>query len=273
MEAQDMVKQDCRKRIGDGRSTEVWKIPWLSCKLNGFLTTLMPEELSDTLVYNLMEEDGTRWGDELLRDICNGRDGKLIQQIPIPVRQRNDSWFWLLDVKGEFSVRSCYRQLQGEMDYPNAVFWKKLWSLNLPGKIINFLWRTCRFCLPTAAALATKSVNLSTNCLWCRSCVEDSIHILFECNFAQDVWKSVGLWEVVSVNLNSDVFVTMQKIFSVCRKDQSALVGLFCWSLWNRRNRLVWDRVNTSVFGVKAATLNLFNDWKKAQEEEKDTGT
>lgn len=232
----------------------------------------MPEELSETLVYNLMEEDGTRWDYDLLRDICNARDRNLIQQNPIPGRQREDSWFWLLEVKGEFSVRSCYRQLQEEMDFPNAAFWKKLWSLNLPGKIIIFLWRTCRLCLPTAAALATKNVDLSINCPWCRSCVEDSIHILFTCNFAQDVWKSVGLWEVISSNLNPDIFETMQKIFSVSHKNQRALVGLFCWSLWNRRNRWVWDRVNTSVFGVKAAALNLFNDWKKAQEEVKVTG-
>ena len=220
----------------------------------------MPEELSETLVYNLMEEDGTRWDYDLLRDICNARDRNLIQQNPIPGRQREDSWFWLLEVKGEFSVRSCYRQLQEEMDFPNAAFWKKLWSLNLPGKIIIFLWRTCRLCLPTTAALATKNVDLSINCPWCRSCVEDSIHILFTCNFAQDVWKSVGLWEVVSGNLNPDIFETMQKIFSVSHKNQRALVGLFCWSLWNRRNRWVWDRVNTSVFGVTAAALNLFND-------------
>lgn len=44
MEAREEVKQGCRRRIGDGKSTQVWEIPWLPCSSNGYLTTRMPAE-------------------------------------------------------------------------------------------------------------------------------------------------------------------------------------------------------------------------------------
>lgn len=97
-----------------------------------------------------MTEDGRTWDDEIHRDLCNDKDMNLIKQVSIPIRRGEDSWFWLMDEKGEFTVRSCYRRLQEENDCTKAMFWKKLWSLNFPGKILKFLWRTCRECLPTA---------------------------------------------------------------------------------------------------------------------------
>lgn len=50
MEAQDFIKQGCRRRIGDGSSTKVWKVPWLQCPENGCLTTTMPDELAQITV-------------------------------------------------------------------------------------------------------------------------------------------------------------------------------------------------------------------------------
>lgn len=46
------------------------------------------------------------------------------------------------------------------------------------------------------------------------------------------------------------------------------MVGLLCWNLWNRRNKWIWERVNTSGFGVKAMSLNMMTDWNRAREEE-----
>lgn len=110
-----------------------------------------------------------------------------------------DSWYWLLDDKGEFSVRSCYRQLIGEREGNDRGFWKKLWSLNLPGKVVNFLWRVCQNVLPTARELAKKRVQIQQVCSWCHLQVEDTVHTLFTCCFARELWRTIGLQEVVRV--------------------------------------------------------------------------
>lgn len=51
-EAHDVLKKGCRKRIGDGKSTKIWKVPWLPCRINGCLETPMPESLSQALGVN-----------------------------------------------------------------------------------------------------------------------------------------------------------------------------------------------------------------------------
>ena len=60
----------------------MWKVSWLPYPVNGFLTTLMPEDLAQTVVQNLMEEGQHQWDDEVLRDIYNERDIKINQTNP-----------------------------------------------------------------------------------------------------------------------------------------------------------------------------------------------
>ncbi|KAL8157084.1 hypothetical protein AgCh_001976 [Apium graveolens] len=123
-------------------------------------------------VCNLFVEDRREWDDEVLRDICNERGIDLIKQVHISQRQREDSWMWLLDDKGEFTVRSCYRKLRGESECPDRNFWNKVWKLQLPGKA-----------------------------------VEDDKHILFQCGFAVELWNSVGLSNLVMTDGASQVDV------------------------------------------------------------------
>lgn len=108
LEAQDVVRQGCRRCIGDGQSTRVWQVPWLPCVENGYLTTEMPEQLQHVNVNGLFAENQTEWDEEVLFDICNERDRELIRHVPIPQRQRADSWCWTFDGNGDFTVRSCY---------------------------------------------------------------------------------------------------------------------------------------------------------------------
>lgn len=185
--AQDILKQGCRRRIGDGQSTRIWEVPWLPCRENGNLSTIMPPELENATVNGLMREGENTWDEEILRDLFNDRDVNLIQKIPLPMRQEQDSWFWPSDDKGLFTVRSCYRMLQGESVNVNSGFWKKLWPMQVPSKIVNFLWRACKLCLPTAVALVSKNVQIDVKCSWCRMYNEDAVHVLFLCSFAQSV--------------------------------------------------------------------------------------
>lgn len=122
MEAQDVIRQGSRKKIGDGHSTNIWEVPWLPCRSNGYLTTSACPELKEVLVANLTEEGVNKWDEAILLDILNERDVQLIKKIHIPMGQRPDSWFWLIDDSGMFTVKSCYRQLMGEQTWTNAEF-------------------------------------------------------------------------------------------------------------------------------------------------------
>ncbi|KAL8093925.1 hypothetical protein AgCh_035705 [Apium graveolens] len=102
----ESIRQGCRKRIGNGHDIFAWKVAWLPCKDNGYLTTNMPQELENISVRSLIEENARNWDREILQDIFNARDRELIPKIP----------------------------LHGEHSMPHKDFWKKVWTLNLPGK-------------------------------------------------------------------------------------------------------------------------------------------
>ena len=119
---QNLLKQRCRKRIGDGESTRIWKVPWLPDTINGYLSTKMSNELEEVNVSGLMEMEGCKWDEEIIRDLCNDRDRELITSVILPTNKRGDDWYWILETKGNISVRSSYRKLQGEYPKPHADF-------------------------------------------------------------------------------------------------------------------------------------------------------
>ncbi|KAL8107899.1 hypothetical protein AgCh_024343 [Apium graveolens] len=78
---------------------------------------------------------------------------------------------------------------------------------------------------------------------------------------------TVGLREWIQVLQGEQVMDTFKRLFRTGTKEQCVLVAVLYWSLWNRRNKWVWDKIDMLVFGTKAAALNLLTDWRKAQME------
>lgn len=91
---QEIMNKGCIHRIGDGKSTRIWHVPWLPSLDNGYSSTDMPEELKEATIDNLFDEDQRRWDEDILRDICNSRDYELINQVQIPLRHKSDFWYW-----------------------------------------------------------------------------------------------------------------------------------------------------------------------------------
>lgn len=261
----DVIKAGARKKIGNEKDTKVWGAPWLPDVTDGYVRTLMPEQLQDSTVNSLMQEEDCRWEFDVIQDIFQTRDAELIKQIPLPVKDTTDSWFWLFDEKGEYTVRSGYRWLQGELDDADKWFWAKLWSLKLLGKVTNFLWRVCKSCLLTARALVTKHVEVSIMCPWCHSANETDTHVLFECDFARTVWNMTGMASTVQHQSSDSAGMVIRNVFDKYLREQGVHIGMVCWSLWSRRNKWVWEKINGSAFGVVAAAFNLLRDWRESQ--------
>lgn len=78
LEAQEVVSKGCRRRIGDGKDTRVWEVPWLPSADNGCLTSIMYSDLETVTVGSLLSMDGNSWDEEILNDLCNERETKLL---------------------------------------------------------------------------------------------------------------------------------------------------------------------------------------------------
>lgn len=103
-------------------------------------------------------------------------------------------------------------------------------ELKVTGKDFEFfLWRACSNVLPTAAASRVKKVEISEICTWCHVGVENAVHTLFGCSIAEEVWKSIGLQDMVRINLNDTVMTIVKQIFVAGTKEQSVMVGLICY--------------------------------------------
>lgn len=85
LEAQDVIRKGLRKKIGDGRNTLVWQDPWLPCNENGFMTTERHPQLDHVTAASMMNTEQMEWDEEILEDLCNARDRKLIKQVHIPM--------------------------------------------------------------------------------------------------------------------------------------------------------------------------------------------
>lgn len=74
-----------------------------------FITTNMPQELNQVKVHALMQTGYKAWDEDILYAIYSMRGINLILQVPLSSRCTSDSWYWIHDNDGDFTVRSCYR--------------------------------------------------------------------------------------------------------------------------------------------------------------------
>lgn len=155
---------------------------------------------------------------------------------------------------------------------PHKDFWKKVWSLNLPGKVINFLWRVCRAFLPTAASLVEKRVQVDIRCQWCLQATETACHVLFDCMFAKFVWTEAKLQGDLQVTQGDTVFEVLNRVLTNCSKEKMVRIIMLCWGLWNRRNKWTWEKTNMSPFGVQAQARNMLDDWREAVKDKQKHG-
>ena len=67
---------------------------------------------------------------------------------------RRDDWAWKPDPSGQYSAKSAYDVLKGDLTKGNddAVF-EELWKLRIPTKVLVFAWRLLRDRLPTKVNL------------------------------------------------------------------------------------------------------------------------
>ena len=96
----------------------------------------------------------------------NDRDFALIRQIPLSIRMVKDVLTWPYDSKGSYTVKSGHRLINGELISQSKAFWKQLWKLIVPCKLVrNFIWRCTTDCLPIVDRLHQKKVHVHVDCL------------------------------------------------------------------------------------------------------------
>ena len=63
-----------------------------------------------------------------------------------------------------------------------------MWKLRIPNKTKVFGWKACHEILPTRLNLTKRQVVDDNICLNCTRFLESVIHVLWDCDVAQDMW-------------------------------------------------------------------------------------
>lgn len=178
----DLIKHGLAKiRIGDGRQTRIWYVPWLHDRDDPSLITPLRENYRDMNVSALLRPDGERWYEATLRNIFEPNDVDRIIKTPVNPNLA-DEWYWRFDVRGSYTVRSGYRLLTNLPQGNNGFkAWRKLWNLEVATKIRNLLWRCVKEILPVRATLRKRRVEVQAECPVCGSGEETVSHIFLEC--------------------------------------------------------------------------------------------
>lgn len=105
-----------------------------------------------------------------------------------------------------------------------------------PAKILNLVWRSLSFCLPTLTLLSQKGVGVDTVCPICKLEPGTIDHVCLRCTLAMQCWLIVlsGMHYT-----GQSLHQWWEQVFNMADKGKRAEVAAICWSIWKVRNEFV----------------------------------
>ncbi|KAK9190098.1 hypothetical protein WN943_018699 [Citrus x changshan-huyou] len=252
------------KDVVVGHNISIGNDPWLPDITDGFISTEFNEELVVAPVSCLMVPNQRIWDFDVVSDLFNARDKELILQIPLSSRRDNDAWYWQANPRGCYTVRNCYKLLNSITSDSFAGVWRKLWRLNVPSKIKNFIWRAAKNVLPTAVNLLSRRVDIISTCAVCNANEETIMHALIESSFARTCWFSSPVGFVGSC---TSFLIWLEHIFARCSTDDCNIAMMICWRIWIHRNDKIWNQKIGFVQQVLNSAGQLLYQWQAAKKQ------
>jgi hypothetical protein len=168
-----------------------------------------------------------------------------------------DSWKWVLDPEGSFSVKSAFDALAVEL-VPGPILslfeqkiFDNIWDSPAPSKVVAFSWQLLFDRVPTKENLLLHGVLPPTSgdhCIWCDNVRESSSHLFLHCKVASLVWYEVFKWLGVVIVIPPNLFILFAWL-SDAAKNKKVRNGFrlvwhsVVWSIWRARNNHIFNDV------------------------------
>ena len=191
-----------------------------------------------TKVAILIEENSRQWNHELIDGIFTPLEAELIKAIPLSQCEAEDNLFWPFTSNGIYSSKSGYRFLKVE-GHPvddeqqrahDSTLWRTIWSVPVPNKIKNLMWRACRNSLPTKENLVHRTVIECPTCDRCKHVLESALHAMWSCRKLDVVWENDAQWQC----RRTQTFVDFKELLSWLIINQQDLKFFYttAWLIW-----------------------------------------
>ena len=246
-------------RVGDGRHISIWEDWWIPTKQPHLINPpMMGANLEEyRMVADLMEAQPRRWKNDALNQLFSGFVAEKIMSLPLSYHASSDKLIWAASTSGKYCVKSAYYLLKDHYEEKSncgeasngemmKVLWSRIWSLHIPPKVKNFIWRACLNILPTKINLKKKKITSDGFCPICESEAESIDHALWECPAANDVWLSSKLRVQKVPKYQGDFITLVLSLFDKVGEKDCKVVTMIMWYIWFNRNRVahenkMWD--------------------------------
>ncbi|XP_074373929.1 uncharacterized protein LOC141714300 [Apium graveolens] len=249
-QAKSLVAEGVRWRVGSGVNINILNQPWLPDDHHPYVSTVS-QTLENKCVNSLMKIGIKEWDLDIIKDVFNNRDQKLISDIDLQESGDKDMLYWKHENSGLYSVKSAYRWIKFNKGRwcieDKTSIWAKLWSIKALPKTLNMI----------------KRVQIEALCPVCHVDSETILHSLVTCEFAQRCWDILGI-DIQCFKL-TDFVDWLTEVLSTCNLKKQAECITLCWALWRARNDLVWNQRSSTVNRTVAAVKQYLTQWSLSQ--------
>jgi hypothetical protein len=240
-------------RVGDGERINIWLDPWIPSSPDRRVISVRGNTVLNK-VSDLISPITGQWDLILLESLFSPVDVGRILQIPLNNRGFEDFIAWGFSSNGKYSVKPSYhlqwqhqfRPSASQLSLPGSSIhnpvWKELWKLHIPSKIKKIVWQALHGILPLKCILANRHIGTSSECPICQQGPEDINHLLFQCQTARDLWRSLDLHVIIEQEMHNERsgFVVLENLLwanprglhgftNVMIKET---IAIMCWYLW-----------------------------------------
>ncbi|KAK9990734.1 hypothetical protein SO802_025719 [Lithocarpus litseifolius] len=117
-------------------------------------------------------------------------------------------------------------------------FWRSVWMISVPHKVLHFAWRVCRDILPTKEKLMRRKVLQEDWCEECKAESETTVHLFWRFPRAQEVWQHIKLlfsFDPCTISSFLDLMWNLM-VLSEYVEEKVAMVVTVAWAIWVNRN-------------------------------------
>lgn len=272
-----------RRSVGNGRETSFWNSIWIGnepLRLRFNRLFIISTDKESSLAEKGEWQNGSwnwiwhwrrtlfQWEQTLFTELLKVLDG-------FCPKDENDSWRWIRDPSGSYSVHSAYAQINYNPNDVNDPLMMKLWTAKVPLKVVAFIWKAMYDRIPTRMNLLKRGVSFTgsdINCGFCGVTTEITDHIFFECSFPYQLWMEVYNWFGFSTAITRGMkshFLQNIYLWPKRKGREAWMVVWFAviWLLWKARNKIIFENVQPDPLQLLDDVKAVSWTWIKAKGE------
>lgn len=246
------------RRVGDGKVVSFWQEDWTGggslCNRFPRLFILSSHKEASIHEVGLWDNGSWEWRFEWTRPLLDresSRIAELLLQIGSfsPKVGVGDSWCWVKDGSGSYSVKSAYAELLGDFGLEERRVFRRIWHAKAPSGLLALAWRIIIGRVQTRSDLARRNslpANASLECGLCGSVEECCQHLFFDCQVSWRVWMKIYNWLGIQTALpnNAEIHFNLHENLLMVSKKFWMSMDL----IWIAAVSAIWQCRNGAVF-------------------------